>query len=119
MPRTSLRDNEDGDGYEWTGIDIYTEDDLDDIDESRYIDGINAMHKKVHASDVMVEDLDTYDSIEYGTNKKTSKLFEYENCVNEEEYLINKGSTARRHARPDLSEAYRHFLESIEGEHDE
>jgi hypothetical protein len=117
MSITPLRDAE-KDTDDWAGVDIYTENDLDDIDDSRHIDGINTYYNRVSATDVMV-DLDDFDSFNYGTQKQHQKLFDNEDLATGEEYLVNKGSV-KRGIRPDISSAYRHFLNSIEiGDEDE
>lgn len=117
MSISHLRDTEE-DTDDWAGVDVYTENDLDDIDDSRYIEGINVQYNRVSASDVMV-DIDDFDSFNYGTQKQHQKLFNEEDLATGEEYLVNKGSV-KRGIRPDISSAYRQFLNNIEnGEYDE
>ena len=117
MSITHLRDAE-KDTDDWCGVDIYSENDLDDIDESRHIDGINARYNRVSATDVMI-DINDFESFNYGTQKQHQKLFYSDDLVNDNEYMINKGSV-KRGIRPDISSAFRHFLNSIEiGDNDE
>jgi len=117
MSISHLRNTEQDDD-DWAGVDIDTENDLDDIDDSRYIEGVNTKYDRVSATHVMV-DLDNVDSFNYGTQKQHQKLFAEEDLATGEEYSVNKGSV-KRGIRPDISSAYRHFLNSIEiGEDDE
>lgn len=112
MHREMMRDDDDD-----FMVDVASEDDIDENEDSQFIDGVNAEHRYISASDVGISELLGNGYFNYGTQKQTYKLFQHDCDVNKQNHVINRGN--RVHIRPNLSSAYRAFLDSLEGDDDE
>ena len=77
-------------------IDTLTECDLDESEDSEYLDGISDMHELVHGSDVLIYStfspgLDTH----FGVQKEDSKVNLHRRMINHDVDKINWGKISK------------------------